>query len=391
MYESFYGFREKPFQIVPNPNFLYLSPKHENALTYLEYGLMERVGFVLLSGEVGSGKTTLIRHILGKIESQIEVAVIFNTNVSPEQLLQMILDEFEIEHGSNDKAQAFAALYKYLIDLYARRKRALLIIDEAQNLSRESLEEIRMLSNLQSDDQILLQIMIVGQPEIRERLRSPDLAQLNQRISVTYHLPALTREETGDYIAYRLEKVDGNPDLFTPEALDLIYRASRGIPRTINILCDSALVYGFADELHNIDALVIEQMLQDRGGMGLESDGCGAESSRMPMSDEKSSEIMSRLKTLEDQLGKIRMQVEWQIEAMERNADSFRDELVRKLKELYTIERNRNDKLVSELARLREKYAALQENADGKGKEDLYSDDHGRKIKSIDEPLSHVK
>ena len=177
MYESFYGFKEKPFQIVPNPDYLYKSPKHENALTYLEYGLSENVGFILLTGEIGSGKTTLIQYLLDKIGDDTEVAVIFNTNVSPYQLLMMILSEFELPLQKLDKAAALGQLNEFLIEKYAEKKRVLLIIDEAQNLSFDALEEVRMLSYLHSGDQALIQIMLVGQPDLITKLQNPKMIQ----------------------------------------------------------------------------------------------------------------------------------------------------------------------------------------------------------------------
>ena len=366
MYESFYGLSTKPFHIVPNPAFLYLSPKHENALTYLEYGLLERLGFILLTGEIGTGKTTLIRYLLNKIEAEFETAVIFNTNVTPDQLIDLILNEFELDVEGRSKAHALDILYQFLIDRFAQRKRVLLIIDEAQNLSREALEEVRMLSNIQSDEQVLLQIMLVGQPQLRTALMRSELAQFNQRISVTYHLPALNRDETGAYIAFRLEKAGGKPDLFTPDAVDIIYRASGGIPRTINLLCDAGLVYGFADELTSIEAPVIEQVIRDRDGMGLVQDLEGEETA-----DDAGAyvpgEVMlpRRLERLEEGLIKLQMKVDWQIEELERRGQGFKDDLVRKYKELYTHERKRNDKLLFEYARLKEKYCSLQEQGEG--------------------------
>ena len=247
MYEQFYGFKEKPFQITPNPAFLYRSSKHDTALTYLEYGLTENVGFILLTGEIGSGKTTLVQYILGRLESDIEAAVIFNTNVSAEELLALILEEFEIPRPAGGKADVLTALNGFLVERYARRKRVLLIIDEGQNLSDQALEEVRMLSNLQSDDQSLLQIMLVGQPELIAKLKKPSMRQFSQRIAASYHLTGLDREETEKYIAHRLQKAGGQPDLFTPAAVDIIYKLSGGIPRAINLVCQAALVYGFAE------------------------------------------------------------------------------------------------------------------------------------------------
>ena len=269
MYEQFYGFREKPFQIVPNPAFLYKSPKHETALTYLEYGVAENVGFILLTGEIGSGKTTLVQYLLGRMDASIEAAVVFNTTVTAEELLSLIMGEFNLPRAAGDKAANLNALNQFLIDRYARRKRVLLVIDEAQNLSDQALEEVRMLSNLQSDDQNLLQIVLVGQPELASKLKKPALRQFAQRIAASYHLTALDRNETGEYVACRLEKAGGRPDLFTPAALDVVFELSGGVPRAINLACQAALVYGFAEGAHQISQDIIRQIRRDNLGIGL--------------------------------------------------------------------------------------------------------------------------
>ncbi len=273
MYKKFYGFREKPFQLVPNPRFLYLSKKHQNALTYLEYGLSEGSGFILLTGDIGSGKTTVIRHILNGIDDDagIEVAVISSTNVDSGELLGLVMHEFGIEASSDNKAKALDAIFHHLIKQYSRKKRVLLVIDEAQNLSVKALEEIRMISNLQTDDQMLLQIILIGQPELKRRLNSAALTQLAQRIAVFYHLGALDRDEIKEYMAFRLEKAGGSKDIFQDDTFDPIYNASGGIPRIINILCDTALVYGYAEGLQRINARVISQVIRDKQGLG--SDG----------------------------------------------------------------------------------------------------------------------
>lgn len=356
MYENFYGLNTKPFHIVPNPAIFYLSPKHENALIYLEYGLLERLGFILLTGEIGTGKTTLVRYLLDKIDPEFETAVIFNTNVTPDQLLGLILNEFELDVEWHNKAQALDRIYQFLIDRFAKQKRTLLIIDEAQNLSREALEEVRMLSNLQSDNQLLIQIMLVGQPQLKIKLRSPDLAQLNQRIGVAYHIAALDLEETKNYIGYRLEKAGGKSELFTSAAMDLIHRASGGIPRTINLLCDAALVYGFADELTRIDTPVIEQVVHDRDGIGIKPDQVELES----QPDAGEGNIAHRLLCLEEGLAKLQSQVDWRLDELERRRDGFKDDLVRRLSENSAQERQRNDKLLFEYAQLKERYGALQ-------------------------------
>ncbi len=364
MYENFYGFKEKPFHIVPNPKYLYLSPKHQNALTYLEYGLAEGVGFILLTGEIGTGKTTLIRHILNQIESKIEVAVVFNTNFSSDQFLSVILNEFELTGEYENKAKKLDILYQFLIKKYAEGKRVLLIIDEAQNLSNEVLEEVRMLSNLQTDEQMLLQIMLVGQPELKLKLKSPNLIQFTQRIAVNYHLAALSREEVDQYISFRIEKVGGKSDLFTQEAIDIIYKASGGIPRTINLLCDSALVYGFADELKTIDASIIDQVIQDKGGMGIAVE-TGDEKPPYSHGSEKYSDndISQRLQILESMVQKINIQVEWQLEQLDRRAENYKDKLVENLRKLLDLERKRSDRLLIEYSKLKEKFEASEKES----------------------------
>ncbi len=214
MYEEYFGFKEKPFNIAPDPDFLYLSRKHQNAISSLDFGLMDDAGLILFTGDIGTGKTTLIHHILRKIGVEFTVAVVFNTNVDADQLLGIILQEFGLNADSNNKAAAIKALTRFLIDLRSRKKRPLLIIDEAQSLSLDALEEIRLLSNLQDGSTMLLQIMLVGQPELKDRLKSPSMASLTQRIAVNYHLKPFEREETAQYIAHRLKTARGRTGPF---------------------------------------------------------------------------------------------------------------------------------------------------------------------------------
>jgi general secretion pathway protein A len=264
MYTTHYGLTAKPFSIVPDPNILFLSKNHENALTYLEYGLSEKVGFILLTGEVGIGKTTLIRYMTNKMSSQMDIAVIFNTNFSSDQLFRRILSEFELPCDTADKSLHLETLYHFLIEQFARGRHTLLVIDEAQNLADEVLEDIRMLFNLQTDNHILLQIILVGQTDLKRRMGSPNLRQLAQRIVVNYHLSPLTSKQTYEYINFRLKAAGATTDLFTPEAMALIYEKSGGIPRTINLLCDAGLVYGYAENKTQIDREIIESVLKDR-------------------------------------------------------------------------------------------------------------------------------
>lgn len=362
MYEKFYGLSEKPFRIVPNPYFLYLTGKHQNALTTLEYGVSEGIGFTLLTGEVGTGKTTLIRHLLNQIESTMDIAVIFNTNVSADQLLNLVLQEYELIPDKDNKARTLDTLYQFLIKRFAAGIKVLLIIDEAQNLSREALEEVRMLSNLQSDDQLLLNIMLVGQPELRDILQQPGLTQFSQRIAVNYHLTCLDREEIVQYIRSRLEKVGGTIRMFDLAALELIEDASGGIPRAINQICDAALVYGFADEKKIIDEEVVQQVLADRGEMGLvavQKDGVdkGAEtgcSAGMPL------DVTLRLQEMENTIGKLQAKIDMLSVMVEKKIEQVREDGIQWLQDSLIKERKRSDSLLTGFTKLNQKYWALQ-------------------------------
>jgi len=263
MYESFFNLRVKPFELVPDPHFIYLSKSHKKALTYLDYGIRERSGFILLTGEVGSGKTTLIRNLLDKHYDNAVLSKVFNTRVTSEELLEMINDDFGLVTQGKDKVTLVRDLNTFLVDQYAQGNQPILIIDEAQNLSAELLEEVRMLSNLEASDSKLLQIILVGQPELRTTLSAPEMRQLRQRININCHLHALNREEVEQYITYRLE-VAGNASAacFSPGALDAIYHYSRGIPRLVNIICDFLLLSAFAEETNFISV----EMVQDVAG-----------------------------------------------------------------------------------------------------------------------------
>lgn len=365
MYTEFYNLKEKPFNLVPNPSYLYLSSKHANALTFLEYGLTEKIGFIMLTGEIGIGKTTLVRHLLNQIESEVDVAVIFNTNVVSNDLINLILTEFEIEFEDGlTKGKALALLYDFLIEKYAEDRNVLLIIDEAQNLNGEVLEEIRMLSNLQTDDEMLLQIMIVGQPQLRDKLTDPALEQFAQRISVSYHLSSMTLEETGDYIAHRLDKVGGSGDLFTAEAVEKIFEVSKGIPRTINLLCDAALVYGFADEKTTLDLSIIEQVVEEKGGIGVFTKDkikkeTGNEPDKLNGHQNLHSELSDKISNLENSFEQLKEYYHKHIMEIESRAEFCRDEMVGQLKTSLAAEQEKSEKLLYEYGRLKERYRLL--------------------------------
>jgi type II secretory pathway predicted ATPase ExeA len=346
---------------VPNPDYLYLSPKHKNALTCLEYGLNENVGFILLTGEIGSGKTTLIRYMLKTIAVDIIPAVVFNTSVSSDQLIGQVLQKFGIEPVDDNKAKNLELLSQFLQQIHAQNKRALLIIDEAQNITNDALEEIRMLSNIQSDDQLLLQIFLVGQPELKARFKNPALAQFSQRIAVNYHLEALTRQETLIYILFRMGKAGGKRNPFTTKAMNMIYQASNGIPRTINLLCDSALVYGFADEMEKIDTQNLEKVIEELGFIGLYNkadytrDAGPSESVKAGGNG-----FLQRFEDLEVQVQQLGMKIGRQNEELKRLVTLNKDKLIGAIKDLILKERKNIEKLRVENELLKRKLQGLE-------------------------------
>ena len=347
MYEKFYKLKDKPFRIEPDPGYLFKSSRHRNALTYLEYGLTENVGFILLTGEIGAGKTTLIQYVLGKLGQNTETAVVFNTNVTAEQLLHFILSEFELKGPKKDKAQVLDIFYQFLIQKYAEKKRVLLIIDEAQNLSSETLEEVRMLSNLQAESQALLQIMLVGQPELTSKLQAPNMLQFSQRIAVNYHLEGLSLEESGKYITFRLKTAGRKDKLFTADAMKLIHQLSGGIPRSINLLCNASLVYGYAEGAQTIGKEIIAQIKKDKIGVGL---GLNAtEYSPKPGAAPgpgATNELKKRIENLEKEIMELKTSVQHRLENLKDQPRGSNEKLVKQLEKQLKEERERNEKLV---------------------------------------------
>ena len=361
MYEDYFGFKEKPFNIAPDPDFLYLSGKHQNAISSLDFGLMDDAGLILFTGDIGTGKTTLIHHILRKIGADFTVAVVFNTNVDAGQLLGIILQEFGLNADSNSKAVSIKALTRSLIDLRSRKKRPLLIIDEAQGLSIDALEEIRLLSNLQDGRTMLLQIMLVGQPELKDRLKSPSMASLTQRIAVNYHLKPFEREETEQYIAHRLKTASGRPDLFTDAAIDKIHRMTHGIPRSINILCHAALVYGFADDLSTIDVPVLEEIMADTQDSSIGGERWFQDDSEGVEGVGEGKSASSHAEPEKPVLQENRPQLETRIDALEARLENYTKELREALTALLQKERSRNDKLLMAYTQIKTKYDALKQ------------------------------
>jgi type II secretory pathway predicted ATPase ExeA len=264
MYEAFYGFTEKPFSMLPDPGFLYLSKKHQAALTLLEYGLLNHVGFCVISGEAGAGKTTILRALLERIEDNITVGLITNTHQSFGGLLDWVLSAFDLHRPNLTHVEMHQIFMDYLIEEYAKGNTVLLIVDEAQNMQPDALEELRMLSNVNSAKDQLMQVVLAGQPALKETLRMPDLMQFAQRIAVDYHLEALGLEETCGYIQHRLLVAGAQKDVFTPAACERIHNYSGGTPRLINLLCETVLVYGFADQQEMIGVELVDEMVLER-------------------------------------------------------------------------------------------------------------------------------
>lgn len=246
MYNQFYGFSEPPFNITPDPRFLFFSDRHREAFDHLLFGIRERKGFIQITGEVGAGKTTLCRALLEELGPAYKTALILNPMLTSGELLRTILRELGLEVPRRGRAEALQVLNQFLLDQLATGNDVVLLIDEAQNLTPELLEQIRLLSNLETDQRKLLQIVLMGQPELREKLDAPSLRQLRQRITVRYHLAPLTREETERYIEHRLRVAGGNGrPAFDRWAVWRIFRYSRGVPRLINAVCDKALLAGY--------------------------------------------------------------------------------------------------------------------------------------------------
>lgn len=264
MYEEFFGLEVKPFELVPNPEFFYLSRSHKKALNFLEYGLYERAGFILLTGEVGSGKTSILRNIIRDMNSDVALSMLFNTRVSNKQVLSMINEDFGLNVTSKDKITLLRNLNDFLVGIHSEQRRAVVIIDEAQNLSISALEEIRMLSNLEAADSKLLQIILVGQPELEKTIAREELRQLRQRISVYCRIAPLTLKETEDYVYHRLQKA-GNRNALTwgEGTFEALFRLSSGIPRVVNVFCDFILLAAYVENRTELDVEFVEEVIWD--------------------------------------------------------------------------------------------------------------------------------
>jgi general secretion pathway protein A len=265
MYKKFFGLRENPFNANPDPRYLFLTKEIQEALAGLAYGIKNRKGFILLTGEVGTGKTTILNRLLDWLSLEgVATAYIFNSQLDVHQLFDFIMAEFEIPCETRDKSQVLMRLNQWLLQRYRDRKTSVLIVDEAQNLSLDVLEEIRLLTNFETASEKLLQIVLSGQPELEEKLRDPRLRQLRQRITMRCRTKPLSREELGGYVAERLRIAGANGQaIFSPEAIELIFKYSRGIPRVANLLCEHSLINSFVDQVRPVPPKVVEEAARE--------------------------------------------------------------------------------------------------------------------------------
>ncbi len=261
MYEAFFGLREKPFSLLPDPSFLFLSQQHQEALTLLEYGLLNQAGFIVLTGEIGAGKTTLMRYLLHRLDTDVTVGLISHTHQSLGELMEWICLAFDIRIAGGNKLDQHHTFLDFLIDQYAKGKRVLLIVDEAQNLGVEKLEELRLLSNINADKDLVLQIMLLGQPQLRKLLQHADLEQFVQRVAASYHLGRLNALETERYIQHRIFIAGGQHEIFTRDACHAVHHYSNGVPRLINLICDTAMVHAYGGGDRRITGATIDEFV----------------------------------------------------------------------------------------------------------------------------------
>ncbi len=264
MYASFFGLTRRPFTLLPDPEFMFWSAQHQRAFSVLEYGLMSRAPITLITGEVGAGKTTLVHALLQNMSAEYRVGMVSNAQGDRGELLQWALHALGVDINDGDSyVQNFRRLEDFLIEEYATGRRVVLIFDEAQNLSKSRLEELRMLTNINSNRDEIVQIILVGQPELREMVRASDMRQLAQRISASFHLGELDAVTTGEFIRHRLKMAGGTGNEIAPEAIELIFEQTGGVPRLINQLCDFAMLYAWTSEDTVVTRAVVQQIIDD--------------------------------------------------------------------------------------------------------------------------------
>jgi general secretion pathway protein A len=361
MYESFFGLKKNPFTLHPDPEYFYMSKGHKSACLHLEHAIMERKSFVVITGEIGSGKTTLLNYLLRNTENDIRIGLINNTaGISPREFIKFICQKFNIAVEEFDKPAMLASLAQFFHKSHASNKRVALIVDEAQILLPETIEEIRLLSNLETEKDHLIQIILVGQPELRTMLRQNKLKQFAQRVSVYYHLAGLNRSEVGAYIRHRL-KVAGSSqtNLFEEEAIEAVYECSNGLPRIINVLCDTALINGYADGIKKITRDIIVNIQKSRTeelfGSEEHPDEPSRRNKKKPLlkasyKTKELTESLEKLPLLEQAIVNLDRRIKvWE----EQKRD--RDEVVVKLVGMLKSSMDDRLKLAKEVIKLREK------------------------------------
>ena len=270
MYTKFYGFKTKPFEITPDPKFLFLSESHREALAHLTYAVREKKGFTVITGEVGTGKTTLVQTLLSRLNGDTRTAYLFNPKLGATDFIHSVCEDFGVKSTKRSKGQYINQLHQFLLDCYGRNENVVLIIDEAHTLDPNLLEEVRLLTNLETPQSKLLQVILIGQPELNDTLNSPEFRQLKQRVSLRYHLQPLNEDDTKEFIRKRLRIAGGaDPDMFTSKAIQEIFQYSKGIPRLINIICDNALLTGYTTDQKVIGHKIIHEVIDHLNGMGL--------------------------------------------------------------------------------------------------------------------------
>ena len=364
MYESFFGLKKKPFALHPDPAYFYMSKGHKSACLHLEHAIVERKSFVVITGEIGSGKTTILNYLLRNTENDISIKIINNTSeISPREFIKLVCQKFNIAVEELDKPAMLASLAQVFQKIHASNKRVALIVDEAQLLLPETIEEIRLLSNLETEKDHLVQIILVGQPELRMMLRQNKLKQFAQRVSVYYHLAGLNRSEVGAYIRHRL-KIAGSSqaNLFEEEAIEAVYECSNGIPRVINILCDTALINGYADEIKKITRDIIVNIQKSRTEELFGTEKPPDEASRRNKK-EQLLKASSKIDGLTESLEKLPL-LEQAVANLERRIKVWekqkrgRDEVVVKLVGMLESSIEDRLKLAKEISKLKEKAPA---------------------------------
>ncbi len=405
MYEDFFNLKECPFRLPPDPDYLFLSREHKLALVHLEYGLTHQAGFIVITGEIGTGKTTLIKTMLKRMDRDTVVASIFNTTVGPDEFLNLILDDFELAwNESETHTVKLERLKSFLLQTYTSGKKAVLIVDEAQNLSMETLEEIRLLSNIQTSKDYLVHIFLVGQPELKQKLTHPSLRQLAQRISVHYHINPLSEEETLGYINHRLKVsgANGVEQCFTEDALQEIYKLTKGYPRLVNLLCDACLVNAFADQLRPVNKEVVLETVKGDGAGNFwaiagtdgaihatEAVGKSPSSPKLPVSDHPPHDSITalecRLSDLERTVQVLTRVVNEKL--LDSSAEKIKNSESRKTL-LYLLEREQKKvlTLALERKRLKEKIRQLSEQKQTGGSDEQHEGAEGTPTATRHEP-----